>query len=116
MSNSLSSDVVGLPSTQQFHTASTILRRTQVQAETGYSRSTIYLRITQKLWPKPISLGPRAVGWPAREVAALNAARIAGHTDGAIRQLVCQLEAAQTNATASAFCVADAQGCEEAAR
>ena len=70
---------------------STILRRNQVEAETGYSRSTIYLRITQWLWPKPVNLGPRAVGWPASEVAALNAARIAGQTDDEIRALVTRL-------------------------
>jgi len=69
-----------------------ILRRRQVQVETGYSRSTIYLRITQGLWPKPVRLGARAVGWPAAEVAALNAARIAGQPDDAIRALVARLE------------------------
>ena len=71
----------------------TILRRKQVEAETGYSRSTIYLRIAQGLWPKPVSLGPRAVGWPATEVAAVNAARIAGKSDDEIRALVANLEA-----------------------
>ena len=71
----------------------TILRRKQVQAETGYSRSTIYLRITQGLWPKPVSLGARAVGWPAAEVSALNAARIAGQPNEEIRALVARLEA-----------------------
>jgi prophage regulatory protein len=71
----------------------TILRRKQVQAHTGYSRSTIYLRIAQGLWTKPISLGSRAVGWPAREVATLNAARIAGKSDIDIRDLVRKLEA-----------------------
>ncbi len=76
----------------------TIVRRKQVQAETGYSRSTIYLRIAQGLWPKSVSLGPRAVGWPAREVAALNAARIAGHTDEEIRRLVSGLEAQRRTA------------------
>jgi prophage regulatory protein len=70
-----------------------ILRRKQVQAETGYSRSTIYLRISEGLWPKPVSLGPRAVGWPAHEVEAVNAARIAGRSEEAIRTLVAQLEA-----------------------
>ncbi len=69
------------------HSTLTILRRRQVQAESGYSRSTIYLRIAQGLWPKGVSLGPRAKGWPASEVAALNAARIAGHTDEEIRRL-----------------------------
>ncbi len=81
--------------------AFTILRRRQVQAESGYSRSTIYLRISQGLWPKPVSLGPRAVGWPAGEVAALNAARIAGRTEGDIRALVARLQAARTNADAT---------------
>ena len=81
--------------------AMAILRRKQVQAETGYSRSTIYLRIAQGLWPKPISLGPRAVGWPAREVTAINAARIAGHTDEEIRRLVSGLEAQRNRAAQS---------------
>lgn len=69
-----------------------ILRRRQVEAESGYSRSTLYLRISQGLWPKPVSLGPRAVGWPAGEVSAVNAARIAGKPDCEIRRLVAQLE------------------------
>lgn len=81
--------------------ANTIVRRKVVEAETGYSRSTIYLRITQGLWPKPVSLGPRAVGWPAREVTAINAARIAGHTDEEIRQLVSSLEAQRNRAAQS---------------
>lgn len=72
-----------------------ILRVPAVSAQSGYSRSTIYLRIAQALWTKPISLGPRCVGWPASEVSALNAARIAGKTDAEIRDLVKQLEAAR---------------------
>ena len=70
----------------------TIIRRPQVEAETGYSRSTIYLRIAQGLWPKPVRLGPRAVGWPVCEVRAMNAARIAGSTEGELRELVARLE------------------------
>ncbi|HOE42824.1 MAG TPA: AlpA family phage regulatory protein [Rhodoferax sp.] len=73
----------------------TILRIPATKSQTGYSRSTIYLRITQGLWTKQISLGPRAVGWPATEVAALNAARISGKTDAEIRELVVKLEAAR---------------------
>ena len=80
---------------QHLLTTLTILRRKQVESESGYSRSTIYLRITQGLWTRPVSLGPRAVGWPAGEVAALNAARIAGKTDGQIRDLVVQLHRAR---------------------
>lgn len=73
----------------------TILRLPAVKAETGYSRSTHYLRVTQGLFTKPVSLGARAVGWPASEVAALNAARIAGKSDEEIRALVLKLELAR---------------------
>ena len=44
--------------------------------------------IAQGLWTKPVSLGPRAVGWPSNEIEALNAARISGKTDTQIRELV----------------------------
>ena len=83
---------------QQLQAALTILRRKQVEAETGYSRSTIYLRISQGLFIKPVSLGARAVGFPAGEVAALNAARIAGKSDVDIRALVARLQAARAAA------------------
>ena len=73
----------------------TIYRLPTVKRETGYSRSTIYLRISQGLWSKQVILGPGCVGWPAREVEALNAARIAGKSDEEIRALVLKLEAAR---------------------
>ena len=73
----------------------TILRLPAVKSESGYSRSTIYLRIAQGLWPKPVNLGVRMVGWPNSEVTAMNAARIAGKTDDEIRALVAKLEAAR---------------------
>ena len=73
----------------------TIIRLPTVKARTGLSRSTIYLRITQGLWTKSVSLGPRAVGWPSGDVAAINAARIAGKTNDEIRALVVKLEAAR---------------------
>lgn len=46
----------------------TILRLPAVRATTGLSRSTIYLRIAQLTFPKPVSLGGRAVGWIEAEV------------------------------------------------
>lgn len=70
-----------------------IYRLPAVKTESGLSRSTLYLRISQGLWTKPVSLGGRTVGWPSCEVAALNAARIAGQPDDAIRALVQKLEA-----------------------
>lgn len=69
-----------------------ILRLPAVISETGYSRSTIYLRIAQGLWPKQVTLGPRCIGWPAKEVAELNAARISGKDDEQIRRIVTTLE------------------------
>jgi prophage regulatory protein len=82
----------------KIQTALTILRRKQVQIRTGLSRSTIYLRISQGLWTKPISLGARAVGWPEHEIEAINAARIAGKSDEEIRELVFKLLAARKTA------------------
>ncbi len=75
-----------------------IQRLPAVKSESGLSRSTIYLRITQGLWTKPVSLGARAVGWPSGDVAAINAARIAGKSDEEIRALVEKLEAARKSA------------------
>ena len=76
----------------------TILRLPDVKAQSGLSRSTLYLRIAQGLWTKPISLGGRSVGWPEAEIITLNAARIAGKTDSEIRQLVQSLEAERKRA------------------
>jgi len=39
------------------------LRRKQVETRTGLSRSTIYQTIKDGVFPKPVPLGPRAVGW-----------------------------------------------------
>ncbi|MBC3812755.1 helix-turn-helix transcriptional regulator [Undibacterium aquatile] len=76
----------------------TILRLPAVKAESGASRSTIYLRIKQGLWTKPVKLGLRAIGWPSNEVAALLQARIAGFDDQSIRALVVKLEEARSSA------------------
>ena len=45
-----------------------ILRLPAVKARTGLSRSTIYLRVSQGTFPKPVSLGARAVGWVEAEI------------------------------------------------
>jgi prophage regulatory protein len=82
--------------------AKTILRLPAVKASNGLSRSTHYLRIAQGLYTKPVSLGGRCVGWPSDEVAALNAARIAGKSDAEIRDLVVTLEAARKTAVGGA--------------
>jgi len=48
--------------------ATAILRLPAVKARTGLSRSTIYLRISEGSFLKPVSLGGRAVGWIEAEV------------------------------------------------
>jgi prophage regulatory protein len=46
-----------------------ILRRKQVEKRTGLPRSTIYLMISEGIFPKPINLGARSVGWVEHEIA-----------------------------------------------
>lgn len=61
------------------HKRVTILRRKQVEARTGLSRSTIYGKIRKSesrpaefdpTFPKPVQIGARAVGWIEAEVDA----------------------------------------------
>jgi len=64
--------------------ATTILRLPTVKARTGLSRSTIYLRISEGRFPKPVSLGGRAVGWVESEITEwlnqqIEASRKAAH-------------------------------------
>jgi prophage regulatory protein len=70
---------------EQIRSALTILRRRQVEAKTGLSRSTLYARIHlnpkrqgefDPTFPKPVSLGAKAVGWVESEVDAWLAAQI----------------------------------------
>lgn len=62
--------------TAQIQNALTILRRKQVEARTGLSRSTIYERIKAGTFPAPINLGEKAVGWIESEIDAWLNARI----------------------------------------
>ena len=45
-----------------------ILRLPDVMKMTGLSRSTIYVAISQDVFPKQVHLGPRSVGWLKREI------------------------------------------------
>jgi prophage regulatory protein len=45
-----------------------VLRRCDVEALTGLSRSTIYRLASAGQFPRPIRLGPRAVGWAVNEI------------------------------------------------
>lgn len=48
--------------------ATRVIRRPEVEARTGLSRSTIYLRVSEGTFPAPVSLGARAVGWIESEI------------------------------------------------
>ena len=49
--------------------AERILRRPEVEARTGLSRSTLYAMMAEGAFPEPIRLGKRAVGWPEARIA-----------------------------------------------
>ncbi|WP_367154248.1 helix-turn-helix transcriptional regulator [Methylomonas sp. HYX-M1] len=61
---------------KQIQAALTILRRKQVEARIGLSRSTIYERIKAGTFPAPISLGAKSVGWLESEIDAWLASQI----------------------------------------
>ena len=44
------------------------LRLPEVLARTGLSRSTVYVRLDEGRFPRPVSLGGRVVGWIEAEV------------------------------------------------
>ncbi len=68
------------PMTERERTANPpirFLRLPEVQARTGLSRSAIYVQIAQGRFPRPVSLGVRAVGWIEAEVEEWMRERIA---------------------------------------
>jgi len=54
-----------------------VLRLPAVRARTGLSASTAYEGIAAGTFPRPIKIGPRAVGWLESEIDAWLAARVA---------------------------------------
>jgi prophage regulatory protein len=74
-----------------------ILKRPTVEQITADTRSTIYRKIKNGLFVRPVNLGGGRVGWPANEVQAVVNARIAGQGDDQIKALVANLEAARVS-------------------
>lgn len=71
-----------------------ILRMPAIKAELGHrSHASIYNAIRAGLLPSMVKIGERSVGLPDYEVKAINAARIAGQSDEAIKALVNRLHA-----------------------
>lgn len=57
--------------------ATRLLRRREVEARTGLSRSSIYARMAAGTFPLAVDLGGRAVAWMENEVEGWVLARIA---------------------------------------
>jgi prophage regulatory protein len=51
-----------------------ILRRRTVETRTGLGRSTLYQKMAQGEFPRPLRLGPRSVGWRQSDIDAWIAA------------------------------------------
>ncbi len=68
-----------------------ILRKPDVLLRFGFSRSTLYLRISKGLLPPPISLGGNAVGWLSSEIDKALNAMIAGKSEAEIKALIIDL-------------------------
>ena len=70
---------------KQIQAALTILRRKQVETRTGLSRSSIYAKLRRNpkrpadfdpTFPRPVSVGAKAVGWIEAEIEEWIAAQI----------------------------------------
>ncbi len=73
------------PTRQSTHPPIRFLRLPDVIARTGLSRSTIYVRLAEGRFPRPVSLGGRAVGWIEAELDEWLRERIA-ESRGAVRE------------------------------
>lgn len=71
-----------------------IIRLQDVKHSTGLGRSTIYKYISEGSFPKPVSLGDRAVGWVESEVMGWVMARIEARDSHESLAAVSQLKAA----------------------
>lgn len=68
-----------------------IIRKPEACKMAGFSNSTLYNRYKEGLWPTPISLGARAVGFVNSECEAVLDAMIAGQSSEQIKALVSEL-------------------------
>ena len=59
-----------------------IIRLSEVLANTGLARSSVYRYVAEGSFPKPVSLGDRAVGWVESEVREWVLARIEARDKG----------------------------------
>ena len=81
---------------EQTQASLTILRRKQVEARTGLSRSTIYERVAAGSFPAPVNLGGNNVGWVESEIQDWIAARIQESRKTSLTQKIPANDAAVT--------------------
>jgi prophage regulatory protein len=73
----------------------TLIRRPWDTGFTPFKRATTYARIQDGTFPPAVKVG-RLSCWPARELARVNEALVAGKSDTELRQLVADLVAQRT--------------------
>jgi prophage regulatory protein len=69
-----------------------MLSARQTEKFCGISRSTRYNLMKETLFPRPVMMLTNKGAYPAYEVEAMNAARVAGKSNEEIKELVIQLE------------------------
>jgi prophage regulatory protein len=65
-----------------------LLRLPEVLARTGYSRSSLYRRISAGLFPHPVKPSERISAWPLEEVDLILGYIVSGATDDKLRTVV----------------------------
>jgi prophage regulatory protein len=78
-----------------------ILRLPEIKRVLGHrADASVYNAIRAGLFTKGVAIGRRARGWPDYEAQAIAAARVAGASDAALRELVQRLHAERTTLVA----------------
>ncbi|MCF7977566.1 MAG: AlpA family phage regulatory protein [Chromatiaceae bacterium] len=67
------------------------LRLPAVMERTGFSRSAIYARASDGLFPRPVPLGLRTAAWPEHEVETVLQAHLREAGDTELREIVSEL-------------------------
>ena len=77
------------------------IRRKDVLAVLPLKATALYHRMQEGLFPKPVSLGARAVGWPEHEVQHVLSALLSGCDEVEIRKIVSSMESARATLSTS---------------
>ncbi|TWX52319.1 helix-turn-helix transcriptional regulator [Colwellia hornerae] len=77
--------------TLSLNTPLILVRKKETLTQYGLGRSTFHARINEGLITPAVSLGDRAVAWPAHETQQVIAAMVAGKTKDEIKALVIAL-------------------------